>query len=76
MGPGDAELRRALTRLRRPRADPKPLNLSPTTPYEVQLAVEIKALRQELERLHSRLNWLLTVIIGSALANSLLTFLQ
>lgn len=76
MRPGEAQLRQTLARLRRLPPEPKPLTLTPSTPYEVQLAAEIKALREELERLHARLNWLLTVIIGAALANSLLTVLQ
>ena len=69
------DLPRFIRDARRRRA-PEPLDLRPTTPFEIQLAEQIKALRADVDRLNSRLTWLFTLIIGASVANVVLSFLQ
>ena len=48
-----------------------PLSLDPTNPFEVLVAEQIKAMRQDLDRLESRLWWLFGLILAAAAADIL-----
>lgn len=60
-----------LRRLAAARARPAlpPLKPEPSNAFEVALAERLKAIEAELDRLRTRLNWLLTLIVGAALTN-------
>jgi hypothetical protein len=55
---------------------PEPLRLEPTNPFEVAVAEQLRHLRREVDRLHGRFNWLLTVIVGAALTNIVIAVLK
>ena len=61
---------------RRGGAAPEPLRLEPTNPFEVAVAEQLRHLRCEVDRLHGRFNWLLTVIVGAALTNIVIAVLK
>ena len=73
---GDKRLRQALGRLRRPRGTAPPLSVQPTTPCELAIAEQLKHLRADVDRLQTRVNWLLGLIIAAAVTNVLLAVLQ
>ena len=64
---GSHRLKTSLQRLRRP--DPTPADLRPCTPFEVAVAEQLKAMREDLDQLQARLWWLFALIIGAAVAN-------
>jgi hypothetical protein len=72
--PGETRLRQALARLRPPA--PKPLDLRPSNAFEVAVAEQIKQLRCEIDKLNARLWWLITVVVGLAAANLVLSLLK
>ena len=72
--PGEARLRSAVRRLGRPA--PPPLDPRPSNPFEVAVAERLQAMQKELDQIRSRLNWLLTVIVGAAVTNVVLALLQ
>lgn len=75
--PGESKLKAALRRLR-PAAPPPPpaLDVEPTNAFEVAVAERLERLRDDIDRLQSRLNWLFALIIGAAITNVVLTLLQ
>lgn len=52
-----------------------PLRPEPSNAFEVALAERLRAIEAELDRLRTRLNWLLTLIVGAAVANVVLGLL-
>ncbi len=86
VGPGAASLRASLRRLgssRVPSApgapgqDPGPkLSLEPSSAFEVAIAEQIRALRDDVDELKDRLNWLFGLIIAAAVANVILALLS
>jgi hypothetical protein len=73
--PGEARLREAVRRLHGA-PDPPALDVRPTNPFEVAVAERLKALEAELDQLRSRINWLLTVIVGAAITNIVIALLK
>ena len=73
---GENRLRRALTRLKPQKLPNTPLKIEPSNPFEVAVKERLDALQAELDRLSSRVNWLLTVIIGFALLNLVINLVQ
>lgn len=66
----------AIRRLRGGGPEPlPPLRPEPSNAFEVALAERLKAIEAELDRLRTRLNWLLTLIVGAAVANVVLGLL-
>ena len=76
MTSGDQRLRQALGRLRRPRAAAPPLSIEPTTACELAIVEQLRHLRADVDRLQTRVNWLLGLIIAAAITNVLLAVLQ
>ena len=76
MRPGEQRLRQALGRLRRPPAAAPPLSVEPATAFDVALVEQLKHLRADVDRLQTRVNWLLGLIIAAAVTNVLLAVLQ
>jgi hypothetical protein len=88
--PGETRFRQALARFRKPvaslvpseakgtarQSSPPPLNLRPTNAFEVAVAEQLKQLRCELDKLNARLWWLITVVVGLAAANLVLSLLK
>jgi hypothetical protein len=77
---GETRLRRALQRLgTKPAAGAMPASpkfcLDPSNPFEVAVAEQIKALREDVDELKDRLNWLFGLIIAAAIANVVLALL-
>ena len=72
--PGETRFRQALARLRQP--SPPPLNLRPTNAFEVAVAEQLKQLRCDIDKLNARLWWLITVVVGLAAANLVLSLLK
>ena len=78
--PGESRLRATLRRLGSKRAagavleGPK-LCLDPSNAFEVAVAEQIKALRDDVDELKDRLNWLFGLIIAAAVANVILALL-
>ena len=75
---GETRLRSALARLRRPGptpATPELFTLDPGNAFEVAVAEQLKALREDVDRLQSRLDWLFGLIIAAAVANVVLALL-
>lgn len=74
---GDARLKQAIARLRsrRPKTLP-PFSPEPSNAFQVAIAERLTALTDEVDRLRSRLNWLLTIIIGAALANTVIALIK
>jgi hypothetical protein len=59
-----------------PGASPaQPLSLDPTNAFEVAVAEQIRALRDDVDELKERLNWLFGLIIAAAAANVVLALL-
>ncbi|MGD8794957.1 MAG: hypothetical protein PVF47_20585 [Anaerolineae bacterium] len=54
---------------------PPPFTLDPSNAFEVQVAEQIRAMRQDIDELRDRLNWLFGLIIAAAVANVLLAIL-
>jgi hypothetical protein len=69
-----SQLKATIRRLRP--ASPGPVELRPTNPFEVQVAEHLKAIDAELDQLRSRLNWLLTIIVGAAITNIVIALLK
>ena len=80
--PGEARLRSAAGRLRQPPScgtmqDRRPpLEPKPSNPFEVAVSERLKAMQEDIEQIRSRLNWLLTIIVGAAATNVLLALFQ
>jgi hypothetical protein len=55
---------------------PYPFTLDPSNAFEVQVAEQIRAMRQDIDELRDRLNWLFGLIIAAAVANVLLALLS
>ena len=72
--PGETRLRKAVGRFQRP--EPPPLDPRPSNPFEIVVAERLKAMQKELDQIRSRLNWLLTLIVGAAITNVVLTILR
>jgi hypothetical protein len=53
-----------------------PLDLKPCNAFEVAIAEQLKALRRELDQLTTRVNWLLTLIVGAAVTNIVIALLK
>jgi hypothetical protein len=53
-----------------------PLDLKPCNAFEVAIAEQLKALRRELDQLATRVNWLLTLIVGAAVTNIVIALLK
>ena len=60
----------------RPSPAPPALDVRPTNAFEVAVAERLKALEAELDQLRSRINWLLTVIVGAAITNIVIALLK
>lgn len=77
---GESRLRASLQRLgpkshrRGQDLNPK-FCLDPSNAFEVAIAEQIRALRNDVDELKNRLNWLFGLIIAAALANVILAFL-
>ena len=76
MKKGEERLRHTLRRLHQPPSAVPPLDLQPTSPYELYLGEQLKALRADVDKLTTRLNWLVTVIVGAAVTNVILALLE
>lgn len=74
MNPGEARLRETVRRLQRP--EPPPLEPKPSNAFEVAVAERLKAMQRDIDRIRSRLNWLLTIIVGAAVTNVVLALVQ
>ena len=72
--PGETHFRQALARLRSPPTPP--LDLRPTNAFEVAVAEQLKQLRCDIDKLNARLWWLITVVVGLAAANLVLSLLK
>jgi hypothetical protein len=55
---------------------PRPLSLDPSNAFEVAVAEQIRALRDDVDELKERLNWLFGLIIAAAVANVVLAFVS
>jgi hypothetical protein len=74
-------LKAAIRRLRPPHFSGRglpaePLDLRPSNPFEIAMAARLKALETELDQLRSRINWLLTVIVGAGITNIMVVLLR
>ena len=82
MKPGESRLRATLSRLAQQRAagaspEPStPLCLDPSNPFEVAVAEQIRALRDDVDALKTRLDWLFGLIIAAAVTDVLLRLLS
>jgi hypothetical protein len=56
--------------------NPEPLEVEPTNPFEVMIAERLQALRRDVDRLQTRLDWLFALIIGAAVTNVVLALLN
>ena len=56
--------------------DPAPLEVEPTNPFEIMIAERLQALRRDVDRLQTRLDWLFALIIGAAVTNVILALLR
>jgi len=54
----------------------EPVDLRPTNAFEVAIAERMKAMEEEIGELRSRINWLLTVIVGAAVTNIVIALLK
>ena len=50
---------------------PSAMDLEPGSAFEVAIDERLKALQADVDRIRSRMDWLLTVIVGAALLNVL-----
>ena len=50
---------------------PSAMHLKPGSAFEVAIDERLKALQADVDRIRSRMDWLLTVIVGAALLNVL-----
>ena len=50
---------------------PSAMDLKPGSAFEVAIDERLKALQADVDRIRSRMDWLLTVIVGAALLNVL-----
>jgi len=81
---GEERLRAALRRVGARRAAVQaggsgsggPLKVDPCNGFEVAVAERLKALQQDVDELRSRLNWLLTVIVGAAVTNIVIALVK
>jgi hypothetical protein len=55
---------------------PAPLEAEPTNPFEIMIAERLQALRRDVDRLQTRLDWLFALIIGAAVTNVVLALLR
>ncbi len=76
MTSGEQRLRQALARLRRPRPAAPPLSIEPTNACELAIIEQLRAMRDDVDQLQTRVNWLLGLIIAAAVTNVLLAVLQ
>ena len=73
-GEGESWLRTDVARLRpEPRAA---FDLKPATAFEIAVAERLPAGDSEVDQLPSRLNWLLTIVIGAAVNNIVIALLK
>ena len=54
----------------------QPLCLDPSNAFEVAVAEQIKALRDDVDELKDRLNWLFGLIVAAAVSNVVLALLS
>lgn len=74
---GEQRLRDALGRLKRPPRPPvPPLKVEPTNAFELAVSERLTHLQRDVDRLQSRVNWLLGLIGGFAVVNLVLNLLQ
>jgi hypothetical protein len=52
------------------------LNLEPSNPFEVAVAERLKALQADMDEIRTRVNWLLTFIVGAAVTNVVIALLK
>jgi hypothetical protein len=77
-GRGESRLRASLRCLGAKRARPAagpPLSLEPQNAFEVIVAEQIRGLRDDVDELKDRLNWLFGLIIAAAAANVVVALL-
>jgi hypothetical protein len=76
--PGESRLRAALRRVvaGQPRSAPPPLNAEPTNAFELAVAERLKTMQRDIDHIRSRLNWLLTLIVGAAVTNVVIALLR
>ena len=55
---------------------PVPLEAEPTNPFEIMIAERLQALRRDVDRLQTRLDWLFALIIGAAVTNVVLALVR
>ena len=55
---------------------PPALDLRPTNPFEIQVAERLHSIDAELDQLRTRINWLLTIIVGAAITNIVIALLK
>ena len=73
MKPGETQLRHSLHRLLHRPPHP-PLQPDPTSGFEVSIATRLDSLTKQVDHLRTRVNWLLTFIVGAALLQLLAAF--
>ncbi|MFC2030958.1 hypothetical protein ACFLWA_09545 [Chloroflexota bacterium] len=74
MRSGEARLRATVRRMQR--AEPPPLEPKPSNAFEVVVAERLKAMQRDIDQIRSRLNWLLTIIVGAAITNVVLAIME
>jgi hypothetical protein len=52
-----------------PNPNPGPLDIEPTSPFEVVVLERLQVLRRDVDRIQTRLDWLFALIIGAAITN-------
>ena len=77
---GEAKLRASIARLRSPvGAAPggcPPLKPEPTNAFELAVAERLAALKEDVDRVENRLNWLFALIIGAAVTNIVIALIR
>lgn len=76
--PGESRLRAALRRVVAGRSQPAlpPLKAEPTNAFELAVAERLKTMQRDVDHIRSRLNWLLTLIVGAAVTNVVIALLR
>lgn len=62
-----SKLATLLDRLGPQEPEPAPLDYGPTTPFELWVLYELQGLREDLEDIKKRVDWLTVAIVGAAL---------